>query len=412
MEKTVENKVNYGFVKEYISSDEHFLGGGFYPEKKVLRTDGDWSKFLPVSEYQAKNFETWGCTCFGTLNAIETLLNCITKKESNFSDRFIYIQAKVREPGSSPHFIAETIRDTGLILEEKLPMTSTYEEYKKPDPLPVDLLVEGQHFLNSWNFNHEWCWTNDSEKRKKERLQEALLYSPVCVSVHAWKKEGKIYVKSTFDQDNHWCMLFLIDGGGYYHIFDTYDNDIKILSPDYDFEQAKFYIITERTTPRDVQKNVYVSILQRLINFLKELFARKVIEEKIAVLQDAIKKKEEDGIIEPMDKLIKALIHVESGGDDNAIGDKNLAQKAYGCLQIRQPCIDDALPGHKAQECLGNRELSIKVFNLYMKRYATAKRLGREPTNEDKARIWNGGPYGYRKISTVAYWNKVKLLLN
>jgi hypothetical protein len=50
---------------------------------------------------------------------------------------------------------------------------------------------------------------------------------------------------------------------------------------------------------------------------------------------------------------------VESQGNDNAIGDRTLAHKAYGCLQIRQPYVDDANPylgtNFKAQECLGNR---------------------------------------------------------
>ena len=29
-------------------------------------------------------------------------------------------------------------------------------------------------------------------------------------------------------------------------------------------------------------------------------------------------------------------------------------------------------------------------------------------TDEDRARIWNGGPNGYKKQATVKYWKKVK----
>ena len=43
-----------------------------------------------------------------------------------------------------------------------------------------------------------------------------------------------------------------------------------------------------------------------------------------------------------------------------------------------------------------------------MNRYATAARLGHSPTDEDIARIHNGGPNGYRRSSTVGYWNKVR----
>ena len=43
-----------------------------------------------------------------------------------------------------------------------------------------------------------------------------------------------------------------------------------------------------------------------------------------------------------------------------------------------------------------------------MDRYATVERLGRKPTLEDIARIHNGGPNGWKKKSTDAYWAKVK----
>jgi hypothetical protein len=37
-----------------------------------------------------------------------------------------------------------------------------------------------------------------------------------------------------------------------------------------------------------------------------------------------------------------------------------------------------------------------------LSRYAAGK------TDEEAARIWNGGPTGHRKLATVTYWNKVK----
>ncbi len=113
----------------------------------------------------------------------------------------------------------------------------------------------------------------------------------------------------------------------------------------------------------------------------------------------------------PKASLIDALIMVESGGDDNAVGDKTLVHKAYGCLQIRQPYMDDvnvALgTSYRAQDCLGNRGLSVKAFSAYMSRY--------EPngTDEQKARCHNAGPGWRRNLAlTDAYWAKVKRLLN
>ena len=115
-------------------------------------------------------------------------------------------------------------------------------------------------------------------------------------------------------------------------------------------------------------------------------------------------------------RLVRALIQVESRGDDNAEGDLNLANHAYGCLQIRQPACDDYNRAHvtsyQAKDCLGNRDLSITICQWYLDHYATESRLGHAPTDEDRARIWNGGPNGYKKPSTVGYWIRVQAVLN
>lgn len=89
-----------------------------------------------------------------------------------------------------------------------------------------------------------------------------------------------------------------------------------------------------------------------------------------------------------------------------------LANKAYGALQIRQPAVDDVNrvfgTHYKAQDCLGNRGLSIWIFNRYMDIYATPKQIGRPVTDQDRMRIWNGGPKGWFKDSTVSYWNEAE----
>lgn len=117
----------------------------------------------------------------------------------------------------------------------------------------------------------------------------------------------------------------------------------------------------------------------------------------------------------PSAELLLAQVHVESNDDDNAVGDTHLQHKAYGCLQIRKPCVDDYNRWHKtnykAEDCLGNRELSVKIYRSYIDNYATEARLGRKPTSEDMARIWNGGPNGWKKDNTKPYWEKVKVQL-
>ncbi|MGE0258612.1 MAG: TIGR02594 family protein [Alphaproteobacteria bacterium] len=114
-------------------------------------------------------------------------------------------------------------------------------------------------------------------------------------------------------------------------------------------------------------------------------------------------------------KLINALIQVESQGNDNAIGDTHLTNKAFGCLQIRLPvCIDvnrRFSTNIAPEQMLGNRPLSIDTFEKYMLIWATRQRIGRAVTDQDRARIWNGGPNGFQRDSTLGYWDKVRQLL-
>lgn len=116
-----------------------------------------------------------------------------------------------------------------------------------------------------------------------------------------------------------------------------------------------------------------------------------------------------------VDDLIKAMIQVESVGDDYAVGDLHLANRAYGPLQIRQPAVDDVnsyfQTNYVAKDMWGNRPLSVETFKKYMEIYATPANVGREVTLQDMARIWNGGPDGWKKLSTSVYWDKVKARL-
>ena len=102
------------------------------------------------------------------------------------------------------------------------------------------------------------------------------------------------------------------------------------------------------------------------------------------------------------------LIIVESGGDASAIGDNGAA---VGCLQIHKIVVDDVNRVYDTSFVYADRydrAKSIELAKLYLKHYCTEKRLGRQPTVQDAARIWNGGPNGYKKKATLPYWRKVK----
>lgn len=109
-------------------------------------------------------------------------------------------------------------------------------------------------------------------------------------------------------------------------------------------------------------------------------------------------------------RLVSALIAVESSGHDNAIGDGG---KAVGCLQIHPILVTDvnailARRGSGTRFTLADRldrKKSIAMLEVYLANYS--RHLGRSATDQDLARIWNGGPSGWRKPSTLRYWAKV-----
>ncbi len=112
-------------------------------------------------------------------------------------------------------------------------------------------------------------------------------------------------------------------------------------------------------------------------------------------------------------KMLTALIAVESSGNDRAIGDGG---RSHGCLQIGKAVVEDVnrfrakyrlSPFTFPDDCY-DREKAKTICRDYMKIYCTPKRLGRQPTFEDVARMWNGGPTGHRKKATEKYWAKVK----
>lgn len=106
--------------------------------------------------------------------------------------------------------------------------------------------------------------------------------------------------------------------------------------------------------------------------------------------------------------LIPAIAAVESNNNSNA---HNSQEDAVGLLQIRKICVDDVnrfSPIKYTYQDRWDAGKSKEIFVRYVGHYGTLERLGRKPTQEDYARIWNAGPNGYKKDSSKKYWIKVK----
>lgn len=109
-------------------------------------------------------------------------------------------------------------------------------------------------------------------------------------------------------------------------------------------------------------------------------------------------------LAQPTPQLLAAIRTVESHGDDSLVGDNG---KAIGPFQIWRAywldaCqYDPSLKSGKYEDCF-NYDYARRVVIAYLSRYGKGK------TDEQLARIHNGGPSGHKKSSTLKYWKKVK----
>ena len=103
------------------------------------------------------------------------------------------------------------------------------------------------------------------------------------------------------------------------------------------------------------------------------------------------------------ERLLDAIRQVESGGDCTLIGDGG---KAIGPYQIHREYWRDAVEFDKTlggtyQDCK-REDYARRVVRAYLKRYGKGK------TDDQMARIHNGGPSGHLKAATYKYLRKIK----
>jgi len=118
-------------------------------------------------------------------------------------------------------------------------------------------------------------------------------------------------------------------------------------------------------------------------------------------------------IAEVTDKLIDALIQVESNGKTDIVGDNG---RAKGCLQIWNVVIEDVNRIYNTKfihDDAFSMEKSRDICRRYLAFWGGQYniRTNTLPTDEVLARIWNGGPSGWAKSATDKYWVKVKAVL-
>lgn len=99
-------------------------------------------------------------------------------------------------------------------------------------------------------------------------------------------------------------------------------------------------------------------------------------------------------------RFLAALAAVESGGDDAAVNER---EDAHGRYQIRASALADAnrilCTDYTLADC-HDPAVAARIVRAYLGHYGAALSA---PTPTALARIWNGGPNGYKRDATRGY---------
>ena len=272
MTKIKGKLIKHGFDPEKIViGDDHYQLGALAPI--ILKPDGDWTDFLPLYEPQAENYETFGCTTFGTLNQLEILQKFLEGKEPNYSERYLYNIVGIEPPGVSPHLVYEAIRKNGVIPQTALPVPSTLEEFKIPRPMLKEFLDIGLKWLQNYEISHEWIISPTHED-----IVSTLKFGPIGLSVTAWFEQDGLYVDNGLP-NSHWVVCFAstpTPTGNILTVFDSYDHAIKQIHPSHKIQFAKRISLLNKTKVieniNSVKKNWLIDMAERALQFLKDLY--------------------------------------------------------------------------------------------------------------------------------------------
>ncbi len=114
-----------------------------------------------------------------------------------------------------------------------------------------------------------------------------------------------------------------------------------------------------------------------------------------------------------LSEIRDVLKHVETDYNLKAIGD---AGASWGILQIQKRVILDVNRKYGTSythQDVFELNCAEEIFELYIQMWTEhlEKKENRLPTEEDIVRIWNGGPTGYKRDTTLKYLKRNRNLL-
>lgn len=251
---------------------------GYLVPRVELCLEKDWTPYLPLYEPQyGDGWDTYGCTVWGTENAIETVLKRITGKEYNLSERFVYILENIHPPGHDPYLVAECIEKNGVVENSTLPMTSSYQDFIQPNPLPQYIVDEAKKFKEKYDFRHEPIFPVGATLEEKDKIiDEVLKYSPIGVSLYAWALDSNgLYYRPNNQSDTHWCLL-VNRTKDFDVVFDSYNQEIKHVRRDMNYGYAERYYVGLKSQKFSWGSwwNSIIAIIKKQFNIFKYFYEK------------------------------------------------------------------------------------------------------------------------------------------
>lgn len=258
--------MNRGFIYERPSITAWQYGGISGIHHDILAPDHQWIPYLPTFEPQSFKYgDSMSCVTYSFLNGCETFLRCTTKREYNFSDRFLAIRSGTTYKGNTFERVAESARRFGLAMEETMPLEGVVSRETFFTEVPEVADKSAQTFRDFFDLNYEFIPDH------ADRIWEALQYAPVQIGIYAYGTMKNGIYQASKHNPNHGVLAVGGVYGQYLTIFDSYEDSrdthagqlkkiawntniwgalmpkITLKNPNmsYPFQENKVYILTE-----------------------------------------------------------------------------------------------------------------------------------------------------------------------
>lgn len=236
----------------------------------ILQPDGQWDAYLPEAEDQGENgYDPYTCASQGSEHAISALINRQFNIPTRYAERWLAYNVETRKNnGADPQRVAQYWRDNGIPLEEQWPSNNlpSMDAFYAPPP--------------SWTYEQAKTWKHEYElghdivPSDPTAMMVALKYSPLGVSVRFDREQDGVYWKLGTGPDSHWVMVYGYKEHEYFKVFDSAAPYFKKLRWDYSGQLVKRYVVT---------RSVQISLMQRLIELLKQMVAALIAQKPPAI---------------------------------------------------------------------------------------------------------------------------------